>query len=161
MKKYNGFTLLELLIVIVVIGIIVAIAIPSYTRYVVRAQRVEARDTLQAVANLIEQNYRVTRNYKLMADNRTNLSDDIIKNVWHKDKIPANGDARYEISFVNGSINENGYILQAAAVGLQAKRDTDCPYFFYDQSGVKMASKDNKLPANGSHDPVSIACWSK
>ena len=68
MKKYNGFTLLELLIVIVVIGIIVAIAIPSYTRYVVRAQRVEARDTLQAVANLIEQNYRVTRNYRLMAD---------------------------------------------------------------------------------------------
>ena len=160
MKKYNGFTLLELLIVIVVIGIIVAIAIPSYTRYVVRAQRVEARDTLQAVANLIEQNYRVTRNYKLMADNKTKLSDDIIKN-WHKDKIPANGDARYEISFVNGSINENGYILQAAAVGLQAKRDTDCPYFFYDQSGVKMASKANNLPANGSRDPVSIACWSK
>ena len=161
MKKNSGFTLLEMLIVIVVMGILVAVAIPSYTRYVVRAQRVEARDTLQTIASLIEQNYRVTRNYKLMADNRTNLSNDIIKNVWQKDKIPVSGATRYEITFVTGSITENGYILQAAAVGLQAERDTDCPYFFYDQSGVKMASKTNNLPANGSRDPVSIACWSK
>ena len=44
-----------MLIVIAIMAVLAAIAIPSYTRYVVRAQRVEARDTLQAVASQIEQ----------------------------------------------------------------------------------------------------------
>ena len=57
MKINKGFTLLELLIVIAIIAIIVAIAIPNYTRYVVRAQRVEARNALQAIAQIDKWKY--------------------------------------------------------------------------------------------------------
>lgn len=159
MNAYKGFSLLEMLIVVAIIGVLMAIAIPSYIQYTVRAQRVEARDTLQAVASQIEQNYRVTRNYKILA-NKTNLSDAAIKN-WKLDRVPAAGDKRYDITFVSGSITETGYVIQAAAVGLQGQRDKDCPYFFYDQSGAKMASKTATPPAAGSRDPVSIDCWSK
>lgn len=42
MKKYKGFTLIELMIVIAILGILVAIALPAYQDYTVRARVSEA-----------------------------------------------------------------------------------------------------------------------
>ena len=66
MKRNNGFTLLEVLIVIAIMGILLAIALPNFGQYAVRAQRVEARNALQMIASQIDQHYRVTRNYKIL-----------------------------------------------------------------------------------------------
>ena len=42
MKKYQGFTLIELMIVIAILGILVAIALPAYQDYTIRARVSEA-----------------------------------------------------------------------------------------------------------------------
>jgi type IV pilus assembly protein PilE len=53
----NGFSLLELMIVVAIIGIIAAIAIPSYTTYVRRANRTDATRAITLDAQALERCY--------------------------------------------------------------------------------------------------------
>ena len=51
----NGFTLLELLVAVLILGILLAIALPSYERHLQRGQRAEAVRLLLAAAACQEQ----------------------------------------------------------------------------------------------------------
>lgn len=57
MKKNRGFTLIELMVVVIVIAILAAIAIPSYLNQTRKARRNSAEDALQQIA-LREERYR-------------------------------------------------------------------------------------------------------
>ncbi|HRQ59410.1 MAG TPA: type IV pilin protein [Azoarcus taiwanensis] len=65
-RTQSGFTLIELMIVLAVIGILAAIAYPSFQRFVVKANRGEAHAALQQIQLLQETQRRATGTY---ADN--------------------------------------------------------------------------------------------
>lgn len=54
--KQQGFTLIELMIVVVILGILAAIAYPSYQGYVERANRADMMSEMQQIASRIESN---------------------------------------------------------------------------------------------------------
>jgi type IV pilus assembly protein PilE len=66
--RQRGFSLIELLIVVAIIAVLAAIAIPSYQRYMYRARRVEGQQLLMSVANAEERYYATHNQYGSLSD---------------------------------------------------------------------------------------------
>lgn len=60
----NGFTLIELMVVVVIVAIFVAIAIPSYQAYIRRAETSKAQQELRRIATLLERHKARNFSYK-------------------------------------------------------------------------------------------------
>jgi type IV pilus assembly protein PilE len=63
MRKSTGFTLIELMIVVAIVAILSAIALPSYSRYVARGKITEAVTALSDYRVKMEQYFQDNRNY--------------------------------------------------------------------------------------------------
>jgi type IV pilus assembly protein PilE len=63
MKAANGFSLIELMIVVAIIGILATVALPAYNEYVLRSKLTEAFSELSTMRVKLEQHYQDTRTY--------------------------------------------------------------------------------------------------
>ena len=103
-KTARGFTLIELMIVVAVIGIISAIAYPSYTEYVRRGHRADARSGLLQAQQWLERAATATGTYP------TSLPTSL---TWGGD-----ANKRYTIAFQAGNTGTS-YTLIATPKGSQ------------------------------------------
>ena len=71
MKRGLGFTLVELLVVVAIIGILAAIAVPQYSDYVTRSKIAEATATLSEHRVRMEQYFQDNRRYDGACTNGT------------------------------------------------------------------------------------------
>jgi type IV pilus assembly protein PilE len=70
-RVHKGFTLIELMIVVVVIAILSAIAVPSYNYFVTRAKRAAARTAIQNMAQQQERYFTQNNGYLAIAAGST------------------------------------------------------------------------------------------
>ena len=69
MRNHNGFNLIELMIVVALIGILAAIAVPIYTNYVYRSKQTEAKTLLMTIKTEQEQYRAENQRYTSVIDN--------------------------------------------------------------------------------------------
>lgn len=66
-KKQQGFTLIEMMIVVAIIGVLAAIAYPSYQRYVIKTKRTNMMTEMQNIASEIESRKLAQGSYKAIS----------------------------------------------------------------------------------------------
>jgi type IV pilus assembly protein PilE len=62
-KNLNGFTLIELMLVVVIIGVLAAVAYPSYVEQVRKGRRSECKSAILQTSNLLERFYTINNSY--------------------------------------------------------------------------------------------------
>lgn len=106
-RSIRGFTLIELMVVVAVIGILVAIAVPSYQESVRKSRRGQAKADLAEAAQAMERYYTVNNTYV-----GANLA------ALGMSQSPKQGDPRYTLAFA-GAVTASTFTLRAQPLGGQ------------------------------------------
>jgi type IV pilus assembly protein PilE len=145
MHRQRGVTLIELVVVMIIIGILTAIAVPSYRNYVLRSQRSDAKDAVLALATQQEKHYLQCNTYATAIAGATNCGAGQLqgaaasKNGWYTLTIPA-GDATTFSVRATATAGQNQY------------QDKACRSFTVTQAGVRSA-------LNASNADNTAECW--
>jgi len=131
--RSSGFTLVELMIVVLVVAVLAAIALTSYQRQVVETRRTAATACLIEAAQRMERHFTSQMTYV-----GATLAD-----VQCRDELAD----FYTFAVANQA--QRTFRIEATAIGVQASRDGACPVLAMDQRGQRFVG----ATAGGG------ACW--
>lgn len=141
--RVSGFTLIELMIVVVIVAILAAIAYPSYQRHMMGTRRSDAQVALMRLANLQEKFFSECNSYATSLTADRNCDD-----LGLAESSTASPNGYYQLGLNASTLS---YTLTATpiATGPQAA-DAECTAFSLTHAGAKNASGSN-----------TSRCWRK
>ncbi len=120
-RTASGFTLVELMVVVAIVGILAGIALPSYQEHVRRARRTDAQTALAELAQQMLRHYTIHQQYT-----GATLDHGIVGRV----------STHYLVSFAEKA--SQSYTLHAVPVGAQAA--DRCGTLSLNHTGARMAA---------------------
>ncbi|NAW33275.1 prepilin-type N-terminal cleavage/methylation domain-containing protein [Halomonas alimentaria] len=129
--RHKGFTLIELMIAVAVIGILASIAYPSYQRYVQDARRTEAKSALLDVAGAMER----CRSANFTYTNCTSAEEVLNARNAELDF--------YTVAIDTDAITRNAFALTATPDSGSAQSSDRCGTLTIDATGNRGADDDN------------------
>lgn len=135
-KLLQGFTLVELMVVVAIIAILATVALPSYNEYVQRGHRSEGQALLNDTAALQERFY--AQNFAYVT-----ATADIATKLRGKASSPT---GKYNLTLGAGGATDGGYLLTAS----QQFNDTNCGNLTLNALGVRGRTGSGKTVAE---------CW--
>ncbi|WP_444906462.1 type IV pilin protein [Microbulbifer sp. SSSA008] len=129
-SKYYGFTLIEVMIVVVIVGILAAIVFPSYMEYVRTSNRTEAKVEMNDIAHRLQRCFTA---YSAYNDGNCAAANDISGG-----STISSENNHYSIS---GVLTATTYTLTASPQsGSTQIKDSDCTSFTLTHAGVRGAT---------------------
>ena len=147
-KHILGITLIELMVVVAIVAILMTIAVPSYSAYVRRANRAEARAALLALGAAQEKFYLQCNTYTTAIS--TGATDCAGPNL----QFNTTSERGYYTIAVSAA-DTNSWTATATAVSGQPQiNDTKCRTFTLTSAGVKTAT-------DSASATTTSECWDK
>lgn len=153
----RGFTLIELMVVVAIVGLLATIAIPAYNDHIRKTNRVDA---ITALTQLQLAQEKLRANCRFYGDQIAAASD-CGADADNTDLAYTTGAANspeghYTIAITDGSASGNGYTATATAVSASQLEDTDCRTFTLT---VSAASPQGTKTSADSGGGATTICW--